>query len=78
MKIFLIVLVMLASANGNEDLYIISQPTFPNPNQCIAYVQTNTNEIVGRAQLEYNGRPVKDIFCVEEEKLNSIIRGQEV
>ena len=65
---------MLASANGNEDLYIISQPTFPNPNQCIAYVQQNTNELVGRAQLEYNGRPVQDIFCVERRKLDFLIQ----
>ena len=78
MKTFLIVLVMMVNAKGHEDLYIIQEPTFAHPNQCIAYVQTNTNEIVGRAQLEYNGRPVKDIFCVEEEKLNSIIHGQEV
>jgi len=74
MKTFLIVLVMIASANGNEDLYIISQPTFPNPNQCIAYVQQNTNELVGRAQLEYNGRPVQDIFCVERRKLDFLIQ----
>ncbi len=74
MKTFLIVLVMLASANGNEDLYIISEPTFPNPNQCIAYVQQNSNNLVGRAQLEYEGRPVQDIFCVERRKLNFLLQ----
>jgi len=74
MKTFLIVLVMIATASGNEDLYIISKPTFPNPNQCIAYVQQNSNNLVGRAQLEYEGRPVQDIFCVERRKLNFLLQ----
>ena len=74
MKTFLIVLVMIASANGNEDLYIIQEPTFSNPNQCVAFVQANTNNLVGRAQLEYNGRPVQDIFCVERSKLDFLLK----
>ena len=61
---------MMATANGNEDLYIISEPTFPNNSQCTAFVQQNSNYLVGKAQLEYNGRPVQDIFCVEQKKLN--------
>ncbi len=74
MKTFLIVLVMIATASGNEDLYIISEPNFPNPNQCIAYVQQHSNDLVGRAQLEYQGRPVQDIFCVEKNKLNFLLK----
>ena len=75
MKTFLIVLVMMASANGNEDLYIISDPSFPNSSQCIAFVQQNANELVGRAQLEYEGRPVQDIFCVDQKKLATMLTG---
>jgi len=78
MKTFLIVLVMMVNAKGHEDLYVIQEPTFAHPNQCIAYVRTNSNELVAKAQLSYNGRPVKDIFCVEEKKLNALVRGQEV
>jgi len=73
MKTILIVLVMMATANGNEDLYIISEPTFSNDSQCIAFVQQNSNYLVGRAQLEYNGRPVQDIFCVDQKKLNLLL-----
>jgi len=69
MKI-LIVLVMMATATGNEDLYIISDPTFSNDSQCIAFVQQNSNYLVGKAQLEYSGRPVQDIFCVNKNKLD--------
>ena len=65
---------MMVNAKGHEDLYIIQEPTFAHPNQCIAYVQTNSNALVGRAQLEYDGRPVKDIFCVERKKLNFILQ----
>ena len=74
MKIFLIVLVMMANSSGHEDLYIVQKPTFPTSNQCIAFVQANTNDLVGRAQLEYNGRPVQDIFCVERRKLDFILQ----
>ena len=73
MKTFLIVLVMVATSNGNEDLYIISDPSFPNGSQCSAFVQQNANELVGRAQLEYEGRPVQDIFCVDEKKLKLLL-----
>ena len=75
MKTFLIVLVMMASANVNEDLYIIIDPSFPNSSQCIAFVQQNANELVGRAQLEYEGRPVQDIFCVDQKKLATMLTG---
>lgn len=64
---------MVATANGNEDLFIIEQPYFPNPNQCIAYVQQNADYLVARASTEYNGRPVQDIFCVDENRLNLLL-----
>tara|TARA_B100001057_G_scaffold386963_1_gene394019 strand:+ start:8083 stop:8313 length:231 start_codon:yes stop_codon:yes gene_type:complete len=75
MKTILIVLVMMATANGNEDLFIISEPTFSNDKQCIAFVQQNSNELVGRAQFEYEGRPVQDIFCVDQKKLATMLTG---
>ena len=75
MKTFLIVLVMMASANGNEDLYIISEPSFPNSSQCIAFVQQNANGLVGKAQLDYNGRPVQDRFCVDQKTLPTRLTG---
>tara|TARA_Y200000002_G_scaffold311425_1_gene268457 strand:+ start:153 stop:383 length:231 start_codon:yes stop_codon:yes gene_type:complete len=75
MKTFLIVLVMLASADGTEDLYIVENPSFPNTNQCVAYVQENNNMLVGRATLEYNGRGVQDIYCVDQKKLATLLTG---
>ena len=66
---------MMATANGNEDLYIISDPSFPNSSQCIAFVQENSNMLVGRAQLEYQGRPVQEIFCVDQKKLSTMFTG---
>lgn len=75
MKTFLIVLVMLANSNGHEDLYIVENPSFPDTNQCVAYVQENNNMLVGRATLEYNGRGVQDIFCVDQKKLATLLTG---
>lgn len=76
MKTFLIVLVMMVNANGYEDLYVIQEPTFENPKQCIAYVRNNANQLVGKAQLAYDGHPVQDIYCVEKNKLQTIVQGQ--
>ena len=69
---------MMVNANGHEDLYIIQEPTFVNPKQCITYVRNNANQLVGKATLAYDGRGVQDIFCVEKNRLDLIIQGQAV
>ncbi|GAG61833.1 unnamed protein product [marine sediment metagenome] len=74
MKTFLIVLVMMATADLGEDLYIIQEPKFQQPNQCVQFVQANTSMLVAKAQSEYIGRAVADIFCVPKNRLQLFLR----
>lgn len=74
MKTFLIVLVMMATANGDEDLYIIKDPSFSSNQQCIMSVQANYDMLVKKASTAYDGRNVMDIFCVEQKKLTFLMQ----
>ena len=75
MNIFLIVMVMMGSQGLNEDLYIIQDPSFGSVRECIGYVQRNDPVLVMKAQTEYPGRDVKNIYCVPEENLKHLMIG---
>jgi len=75
MKIFLIVMIMMGSQQLNEDLYIIQQPSFTSVQECIGYVQRNDLILASKAQLEYPGRGVKSIYCVDKDKLRNLMIG---
>ena len=75
MKIFLIVMVMMGSQELNEDLYIIQQPSFTSVRECIEYVQRNDLILSSKAQTEYPGRGVKNIYCVDKDKLQNLMTG---
>jgi len=65
---------MMATADLGEDLYIIQEPKFQQPNQCVQFVQANTSMLVAKAQSEYIGRAVADIFCVPKNRLQLFLR----
>tara|TARA_R110002124_G_scaffold151029_1_gene317820 strand:+ start:172 stop:402 length:231 start_codon:yes stop_codon:yes gene_type:complete len=74
MKTFLIVLVMMATADLGEDLYIIQEPKFMQPNQCVQFVRANNISLIAKATSEYPGRAVADIFCVPEKRLGLFLK----
>ena len=74
MKTFLIVLVMMATADFGEDLYIIQEPNFQQPNQCVQFVRANNISLIAKATSEYPGRAVADIFCVPEKRLGLFLK----
>ena len=74
MKTFLIVLVMMATADLGEDLYIIQEPKFMQPNQCVQFVRANNTSLITKAQSEYPGRAVADIYCVPEKRLGLFLK----
>ena len=75
MNIFLIVMVMMGSQGLNEDLYIIQDPSFGSVQECVGYVQQYDPVLVEKAQTEYPGRNVKNIYCVPEENLQNLMIG---
>ena len=74
MKTFLIVLVMMATADLGEDLYIIQEPKFIQPLQCVQFARANNQSLIAKAKSEYPGRAVADIFCVPEKRLGLFLK----
>ena len=66
---------MMGSQELNEDLYIIQQPSFTSVQECIGYVQRNDAILASPAQIEYPGRGVKSIYCVDKDKLRNLMIG---
>ena len=74
MKTFLIVLVMMATADLGEDLYIIQEPKFVQPLQCVQFARANNQSLIAKAKSEYPGRAVADIFCVPKNRLQLFLK----
>ena len=68
-------MIMMGSQQLNEDLYIIQQPSFTSVQECIGYVQRNDLILASKAQIEYLGRGVKNIYCVDKNKLRNLMTG---
>ena len=68
---------LVSQQNPNSDIYIISEPNFTEPAQCLAFVQANSEGLVAKAYGEFNGRQVESIYCVEKEKLRKVIKDME-
>ena len=77
-KTFFIVLTMMVSPNNPvTDLYVISEPSFVEPAQCLSFVEANTQDLVNKAYVEYGGRQVDSIYCIEEQRLRQVIESLE-
>ena len=68
---------MVSPENPNSDIYVISEPNFTEPAECLAFVEQNTYDIVSKATTEYQGRPVEQIYCIDEERLRQVINSLE-
>jgi hypothetical protein len=66
----LIVAVMVGIGQGGErNLFVFTEPTFETTEECISYVQQNTNKIMLRVAQSYGFRPVETILCVDSTKI---------
>ena len=73
-KIFFIVIVMLTGTKGT-DLYLIEKPSFEDPNQCVQFVQINSNSLVQKAKSVYPNQEIENIYCVTKEKIDELMYG---
>ena len=75
-KVFLIVIAMLStSPQDQKDLYVIQKPSFTSLQQCVQFVQINNMSLIQKATTAYPNRAIENIFCVEQEKLKTLISG---
>lgn len=68
---------MVSPQNPSSDIYVISEPNFSEPAECLAFVEQNTYDIVRKATTEYEGRQVDEIYCIDEERLRQVINSLE-
>ena len=73
-KIFFIVIVMLTGPKGT-DLYVIEEPSFENPKQCVQFVQIYSYGLIQKAKSVYPNQEIENIYCVTKEKINEIMHG---
>ncbi len=64
---------MISPMYPNSDIYIISDPTFMSSEQCVQFVGIEQQGLVNRARSEFMGRPVENIYCMEEQELQKLL-----
>ena len=68
MKIFLVALMNLISVEGQQHIFIFTNPTFTTVEECKSWGKTNTNLIAQRLYYEYgpNSGPPQMLSCVNQ------------
>jgi len=68
---------LVSQQNPNQDIYVISEPTFATPNQCLSFVDAQVDGLMAKAYIAFNGRPVENIYCIEQNKLQELLTEME-
>lgn len=76
MKWFIVAIMFNISADQEgSDIYAYTQYPFPDEIMCRAFLKKNRELSVNIASSEYEGRPVQNVVCVNEVKLEYWING---
>jgi len=76
MKWFVVALMFNASPNQvGTDIFAFTEYPFPDEITCGAFLKMNRELSVNIASNQYEGRPVQDVVCVNEVKLEYWING---
>ena len=73
MKWFIYVIMMGMHSDGTQDTYLYTEPTLPTLEACQSYVYTMSNQIRMDMMIEFNGKQIERVFCIEEEKLKKFL-----
>ena len=75
METILIVMAMMTSPQfPNQDIYIISEPSFKTVEECKKFVYYEADGLAYKAQQEYKGRPVSNFYCVNSDAVKDLTR----
>tara|TARA_B100000989_G_scaffold125635_1_gene93169 strand:- start:8574 stop:8837 length:264 start_codon:yes stop_codon:yes gene_type:complete len=73
METILIVMSMMTSPEfPNQDVYIISEPSFSSVEECKEFVYYEADGLAQKAQQEYKGRPVSNFYCVDSDAVKNL------
>ena len=56
-------------SDGTQDTYVYTQPTLPSLEACQQYVYQQSNVLRQDMMIEFDGKSIERVFCIEEEKL---------
>ena len=60
-------------ADGTQDTYLFTEPTLPSLEACQEYVYKNSDVIRKDMMIQFNGKQIDKVFCIEEEKLKKFL-----
>lgn len=66
---YIFVIMMGFNIDGSKDTYLYTKPTLPSLEECQRYVYDNSNRIRLDMIVEYQGKQIEQVFCIEEDKL---------
>ena len=74
MNWYILVVMMGIYADGTQDTYVYTEPTLPSLEACQQYVYVESNNIRREMMIEFDGKPIERVFCIEEEKLKQFFQ----
>lgn len=69
MKWYILIIMMGMYSDGTQDTYVYTQPTLPSLEACQQYVYQQSNVLRQDMMIEFDGKSIERVFCIEEEKL---------
>lgn len=73
MNWFIYVIMIGMYADGTQDTYLFTEPTLPSLEACQEYVYKNSDVIRKDMMIQFNGKQIDKVFCIEEEKLKKFL-----
>jgi|TARA_E500000178_G_C17027825_1_gene758947 hypothetical protein len=69
LKILMVAVMVGIGQYGQRDLFVFTNPSFDTTEECVSYVQQNTNALVLEVAQSYGYRPVESILCINSDKI---------
>jgi len=73
MKWFILVIMMGTFSNGEKDIFVYHNPELPSLEACQQYVYVQSGEIRRQMMIEFQGRQIERVFCIQEDKLKKFL-----
>lgn len=77
MKWFVYVIMMGMYPDGTQDTYLYTEPTHSTLDECQSWVYYNSSVIRSDMMIEFNGKPIERVFCIEEQKFKQYLELQQ-
>jgi hypothetical protein len=73
-KVFFILILMQQNAPAQDYMYLLTEPTFNNPRECLTYVGANQYELTAKMSYEFPTQDIETVYCLSKEALDKLIK----